>query len=167
MEWAALVLALVLILGLMLARALRDRPGGPPSTARRGSGRDGPDPGLTPEDTAELTREFAAAAEESSHALESLLDRRLWVLASRRVPLRAIRHAAGLPHSGRLVFADGTVLLARAQRPGELYRLALAVADGRSVTIDVWSHGPEGTALRCTWSRESADLLVLGLDQSD
>lgn len=155
MEWAALVLALVLILGLMLTRALR------------GSDQDTPDVGLTPEDTAELTREFAAVAEESSHALESLLDRRLWVLASRRVPVRAIRHAPGLPHTGRLVFADGTVLLARAQRPGELYRLALAVADGRSVTIDAWSHGPDGTALRCTWSQEGADLLVLGLDQAD
>lgn len=165
MEWAALTLALVLILGLALARALRDRrhrsDAHHPSVQPPHPG----DPAIAPQDEAELTREFAAVEQESGHALESLLELRVRVLASRHVPLRAIRTSPG-PHTGRLVFADSTVLLARARRPGELYRLALALPD-HSLTIETWSHEAEGTALRFTWSGESAELLVLGLDQAD
>ncbi|USQ80654.1 hypothetical protein [Ornithinimicrobium faecis] len=165
MEWAALTLALVLILGLALARALRDRrkPSGPhpAEQPRRRLG----DPELTPQDEAELTREFAAVAEESGHTLDSLLELRVRVLTSRRVPLRAIRAAPG-PHTGRLAFADSTVLLARARQPGELYRLALALPD-HAITIDSWSHEQDGTVLSFTWPQERAELLVIGLDQAD
>lgn len=165
MEWAALVLALVLILGLALARALRSRsaPPGPPRPEPLRRRLD--DPELAPQDEVELTREFAAVEAESGHTLESILELRVRVLASRRVPLRAIRAAPG-PRTGRLAFADSTVLLARARRPGELYRLALALPD-HAITIDAWSHEQDGTVLRFIWPQESAELLVIGLDQAD
>lgn len=160
MEWAVVALALVLVLGLGVVRALRSRPRGGAPRPRRPD-----DPVLSPEDEDELTREFAAVEAEGAHTLESLLDLRLRVLASRRVPLRAIRTAPG-PHTGRLAFADSTVLLARARRPGELYRLALAIPDN-ALTIDTWSHEDDGTVLTFTWAQDSAEVVVLGLDQHD
>lgn len=163
MEWAALALALVLILGLALARALRgprDAPVAHPSQQTRPGV-----PSIAPQDEAELTREFAAVEHESGHALESLLELRVRVLASRHVPLRAIRASPG-PHTGRLVFADSTVLLARARQPGELYRLALALP-GEALTIETWSHESDGTVLRFSWPGQSAELLLIGLDQAD
>lgn len=159
-----LILALALALGLGLARSLRDRrrrAEEPPEPPRRRPG----DPELTLEDEAELARELAAVEAQGSHTLESLLDFRLRVLSSRRVPLRAVR-AAPAPHTGRLAFADSTVLLARARRPGELYRLAMAVRDN-AITIDTWSHEQDGTVLRMTWPGESAELVAVGLDQAD
>lgn len=165
MEWAVPVLALLLALGLGLARALRasQRPEetAPRPHRRRVAG----DPELTPEDEAELEREFAAVEKEGAHTLESLLDLRLRILSSRRVPLRAIRAAPG-PHTGRLAFADSTVLLARARRAGELYRLAVAIPDN-AITIQSWSHEPDGTVLVFRWPQESAELVVIGLDQAD
>lgn len=160
-----LTLALVLALGLGLARALRDRSRPLAATGEQRPRRRPGDPELTPEDEAELEREFATVEQQGAHTLESLLDLRLRVLSSRRVPLRAIRAAPG-PHTGRLAFADSTVLLARARRPGELYRLALAVRDN-AITITAWSHEQEGTVLLFTWPGESAELVALGLDQAD
>ncbi len=160
-----LALALVLVLGLGLARALRDRrqraAARRPERHRHRPG----DPELTPEDEVELERELAAVEREGAHTLEALLDLRLRVLVSRRVPLRAIRPAPG-PHTGRLAFADSTVLLARARRPGELYRLALTVPD-HAIVIESWSHEEDGTVLRFVWPEDSAELLVIGLDQAD
>lgn len=156
-----LAIALAVGLGLALARALRG-PETPGSRPRR------PSPtaeGLVPDDEAELARTLAAAAREESHTLESLVDHRLRVLASRHVPLRAIRAAPG-PHTGRLAFADSTVLLARARRPGELYRLAVAIPDN-AITIEAWSHEQDGTVLTFRWPQDSAELVVIGLDQSD
>lgn len=161
MEWVALALALVLILGLALARALRDRR----QPSARHSWRPPEAPALAPEDEAELSREFAAVEQESGHRLTSLLDRRLRVLTSRRIPLRAIRPAPG-PRTGRLVFADSTVLLARARRPGELYRLAVAVPE-HSVTIDSWTHQQDGTVLHLVWAEDAVEVLAIGLNQAD
>lgn len=162
MEWVALTLALVLILGLALARALRERWRQPPSGH---PWRPSEAPALAPQDEAELSREFAAVEQESGHHLTLLLDRRLRVLATRRIPLRAIRPAPG-PRTGRLVFADSTVLLARAHRPGELYRLAVAVPE-HSVTLESWSHRPDGTVLHLVWPHDSAEVLAIGLDQAE
>lgn len=162
MEWVALTLALVLILGLALVRALRNSREQPPS---RHPWRPPEAPTLAPEDEAELSREFEAVEQESGHRLTLLLDQRLRILSSRRIPLRAIRPAPG-PRTGRLVFADSTVLLARARQPGELYRLAVAVPE-RSVTIGSWAHQPDGTVLHLVWSEDSAEVLAIGLDQAD
>ncbi|MCK0110726.1 hypothetical protein MWU75_01025 [Ornithinimicrobium sp. F0845] len=170
MEWAVLVLALALVLGLGVVRALRDRRQRRGTSAREPRApRPGPrrpdDPDVAPEDEAELAREFAAVEAEGAHTLEALLELRLRVLSTRRVPLRAIRAAPG-PHTGRLAFADSTVLLARARHPGELYRLALAIPDN-ALTIDAWSHEQDGTVLTFTWLHESAEIVVIGLDQND
>src|SRR5699024_1983300 len=114
---------------------------------------------------AELARELAAAERDGAAALEVLLDRRLRILTSRRIPLRAIRSAPG-PHTGRLAFADSTVLLGRARRPGELYRLAIAVPE-QSVTIKSWTQEVEGAVLHLVWGQEQAEVIIVGLDQAD
>lgn len=151
MEWVALLLALALVVGLAGVRA------------RRRPRRD--ELGLTPDDEAELTRGFAAAEHEDAHILETLLDRRLRTVQSRGVPLRAIRPAPG-EHTGRLVFANGTVLLARARRPGDLYIVALNIR-AHAICLTSWSRAPDGIVLCFQWEGKSAELLVLGLDQAD
>ena len=160
-------LALALLLGLALARALRDRRTSRADRAVRPARghRHKDEPLLAPDDEAELAREFATVEHEEAHVLEALLDLRLRTVQSRRVPLRAIRAAPG-PHTGRLVFANGTVLLARARRPGELYTVALNLRD-HAVCLDSWTHEPDGTVLQFRWDGESAELVVLGLDQAD
>ena len=163
MEWAALALALVLTLGLGLARALRERHPPPDSVVPQRREADAPE--FAPEDAAELERQLAAIAAEGAHTLESLLGLRLRILSSRHVPLRAVRAAPG-PRTGRLVFADSTVLLARARRSGELFRLALAIR-APAVTTESWSHEQDGTVLTFTWPRERAELVLIGLDQAD
>ena len=62
--------------------------------------------------------------------------------------------------------ADSTMLLARAHRPGELYRLAVAVPE-HSVTLESWSHRPDGTVLHLVWPHDSAEVLAIGLDQAE
>lgn len=156
--------ALVLVLGLGVARALGDRRRSPTRTPKQRKRRSD-DPQLNPQDELELERDFAAAAAEGAHTLESLIDVRLQQLCSRAVPLRAI-HAAPGPHTGRLAFADSTVLLARARRPGELYRLALSLPE-HSLTINSWTRELDGTVLRFSWEQQSAELVVIGLDQAD
>ena len=168
MEWIALLLALTLVLGLAVVRGRRQVPPHPgaarraPSRTRR-QRRD--DPVLAPDDEAELARGFAAAEHDDSHILDALLDRRLRTVQSRRVPLRAVRPAPGV-HTGRLVFANGMVLLARARRPRELSLVALNV-HAHAICLDSWSREPDGTVLRLTWNAETAELLALGLDQAD
>ncbi|WP_256841966.1 hypothetical protein [Ornithinimicrobium cryptoxanthini] len=167
MEWVVLLLALALVVGLAVVRARRPaRPdrAQPPQPARPRRPR-GDEPALTPDDEEDLARGFAAAEHDGSHILEALLDRRLRTVQSRRVPLRAVRPAPGV-HTGRLVFANGMVLLARARRPSELYLVALNVR-AHAICLDSWSHEPDGTVLRLTWNSETAELLALGLDQAD
>ena len=154
-----LLLALALVVGLAVVRGRRaDRPDRalPQRPARSRRPR---------RDDAELARGFAAAEHDDSHILDALLDRRLRTVQSRRVPLRAVRPAPGV-HTGRLVFANGMVLLARARRPGELYLVALNV-HAHAICLDSWSREPDGTVLRLTWTAETAELLALGLDQAD
>lgn len=167
MEWVVLLLALALVVGLAVVRARRaDRPDRAlPQRAARSRKPRGDEPALTPDDEAELARGFAAAEHDDSHILDALLDRRLRTVQSRRVPLRAVRPAPGV-HTGRLVFANGMVLLARARRPGELYLVALNV-HAHAICLDSWSREPDGTVLRLTWNAETAELLALGLDQAD
>jgi hypothetical protein len=168
MEWALLALALVLLVGLALARARHDgatsRGRGRKALGRRRRGA-ADELQLVPDDEAELAREFAAVEHEHAHVLDALLNLRLRTVHSRRVPLRAIRAAPG-PHTGRLVFANGTVLLARARRPGELYTVALNLRN-HAVCLDSWTREADGTVLHLRWADESAELLVLGLDQAD
>lgn len=160
MEWAIALLALALVLGLMVARAVRDR------SARPRTGARAPQDALAPQDESDLAREFAAVEEELGATRQRLLARRLEVLRTRQIPLRAVRPAPG-PRTGRLVFADGTVVIARARRPGELYVMAVQLHD-HAVCLESFTAADEGTVLRMVWPPEgSAELVALGLDQAD
>lgn len=148
-----MLLALALVVGLAVAH--RDR--------QRLTAAD--EPVLTAGDEADLVEQFAAAQRDSAHTFETLLLRRLHTVLSRRVPLRAIRTAPGR-HTGRLVFGNGTVLLARARRPGDLYVLAMGMTQ-HSICLDSWRREPDGTVLHFRWDGGAAQLLALGLDQAD
>lgn len=166
MEWAAVALALALILGLGIARALRAPGREPPGRAHAARTRKRlGDPAVSQEDAQDLARGFAEAERAAAHNLEALLEQRLHLVQSRRIPLRAIRAAPG-PHTGRLVFADGTIVLVQARRPGELYRLALNIPD-HALCVQGWTHKEDGTVLAFHWSDGQAELLVIGLDQAD
>lgn len=155
MKWV--VLALLVALAVVLGRWLRRR------RARQTAGSDLPD--LSPQELTELEQGFARVEREESGILETLLAARLRVLVSRGVPLRAMRPAPG-EHAARLVFANGTVLICRAERPGDLYALAIRV-HREGARLASWGSGPDGTVLRFSWPEGGADLIALGLDQSD
>lgn len=153
MEWVALAVLIALALGWW-GRRRHDRPAPEEEF-----------PGLSPAELAELERGFARVERETSGTLETLLAARLRVLVSRGVPLRAMRRAPG-EHTARLHFANGTVLIGQAERPGELYALAVQM-HREGVQLASWHAGPDGTVLRFSWPQGGADLLVLGLDQAD
>lgn len=166
MEWLLLAAAAGLVVGLAIARARG--PGRAPAQPARSSPR--PDPAatatLSAQDLADVRARFAAVLGEDARSRDVLVGARLEVLVRRRVPLRLLRPAPG-EHVARLVFADGTVLLARAAEPGEIYRVAMHV-EKHHVCLQAWAPHPDGQALRLAWDpRGHADLVALGLDQAD
>lgn len=165
MEWALLSAALVLVTGLGLARARRERPRDGGRRAREGPS-PADTPALTLEDASDLDARFAAVFDEASRTVEVLVEARLDVLRHRRVPLRAVRPSPG-PHAARLCFANGTVVLAQASRPGELFNLAIGLQH-HTICLESWSRVPEGLTLHFAWRPQgSAKLVAVGLDQAD
>lgn len=174
MQWVLLCALVAVLIGVAAAVAhvallLGDRGSAPaPSTAERAPAQLSPGPTSTfdPADIAELAERFAAVDAEQARAHCFAIDMRLRVLAHRRVPLRAVQPA---PTAGtaRICFADGTVVLARAARPGELVNLVCGVH--RAATcLASWNAGPAQTTMRFAWSHgRTADLIAIGLDQSD
>lgn len=175
MQWVLLCVLVAVLISVTAAVAhvaglLGDRPEPPANRAaelvvpaRRA---ERSEPTLDPADIAELAERFAAVDAEQARAHSFAIDMRLRVLARRRVPLRAVQPA---PTAGtaRICFADGTVVLARAARPGELVNLVCGVH--RAATcLASWNAGPPQTTMRFAWSHgHTADLIALGLDQSD
>lgn len=165
MEWALLSAAAVLVAGLGMVRARRERPKGRERRARPAPSTVDT-PALTLDDTSDLEARFAAIFDEASRTVEVLVEARLDVLRHRRVPLRAVRPAPG-PHAARLCFANGTVVLAHGSRPGELYNLAIGVQH-HTICLESWARVPEGLTLHFAWRpKGSAKLVAVGLDQAD
>lgn len=119
-----------------------------------------------PADIAELAERFAAVEAEQARAHSFAIGMRLRVLAHRRVPLRAVQPAPA-HGTARICFADGTVVIARAARPGELLNLVCGVH--RAATcLAAWDTGPHVTTMRFAWNHgHTADLIAIGLDNSD
>lgn len=84
---------------------------------------------LAPEDVAAL--EAVAAEVEAEYGLTSpaVLCVHLGRLMRRSVPLRGLQDA-GASRMGGLQFADGTVVLVRGQRAGDLGRIAVGIYYG-------------------------------------
>ena len=149
MEWALALVALALVVGLALAR--RAHPSPPPTP---------------PPVKDELELRFDAVLEEASEIKKRLVSARLDVLRDRRVPLRTIRAAPGV-HTARLLFANGTTVIAHARQPGQLYTVALHLRSAH-VTLDSWAQEHDGLVLRLIWGPEGrAELVAEGLDQAD
>jgi hypothetical protein len=117
-------------------------------------------------DLADLDAAFDRLCAAHSHELGVLLAARLSQLVGRRVPVRAIRQAPG-ERSVRVCFADGTVVLARGQIPGDFARVAWAL-HGRPVRLAGFSSDEAGTHLDFRWSPDQRMAAVaVGLDQPD
>lgn len=153
MEWIGAAV-LVLVVVLLVVQAVR----------RRAPGQD--DLGVAPQDEADLARAFEAVDRETGPTREKLLASRLEVLRQRRVPARRVRQVPG-SDSARLAFADGTVLIVRSHKPGELYVMAVILAE-HPVCVQDFNRVEQGTVVHLVWPpRGSLELEVLGLDQAD
>jgi hypothetical protein len=84
---------------------------------------------------------LAAVEREHGASVQRRLADRVAVLRLRRVPLRAIR-SAGEPPVVRLCFADGTVIRARTERPGDWAPVVLALSGGgHGVLVGSYTEG--------------------------
>lgn len=168
MGHALLVVGLVVgVLGALRwrlgRRATRDVPLGPRASP--------PPPGQAPARPAVgldpgLDEALSAVLDAHGSLVGDLLEQRLRGLVARQVPVRAIRPAPGV-RTGRVCFADGTVVLARSAQGSELAAVAMAMhrssilltgyaRDGGVTRLDLRGRGGQPMAL-----------LALGLDQPD
>ncbi len=147
-----------LVVGGLGAVRLRQRPA-PAGTSEAA-------PAGLPADLANLDAAFDRLCAAHSHELGILLAARLSQLVHRRVPVRAIRQAPG-ERSVRVCFADGTVVLARGNAPGDFARVAWAL-HGRPVHLAWFSSDEAGTHLDFRWSPDQRiGAVAVGLDQPD
>ncbi|HOB04931.1 MAG TPA: hypothetical protein PKM36_06630 [Propionibacteriaceae bacterium] len=102
--------------------------------------------------------------------LLALLGVRLDQLMARRIPVRGVS-AGPVLHSTRLRFADGTTLLVRSERSGNMARVLQAVLSGRPVLVERWERRSGGLALalavQSSGRRLHLGMVVLGPDQPD
>lgn len=124
-----LVLAMVVILSLGLLTVWAFR--------RRKSLR------LRPEDAAELEALGRGVLAEHHRQVAMRLQRVLETLRRRRVPLSRVQPVPGVRGQGILVFQDGTSIVARSTRPGDLGLVAVAALQGRVLLTAAEDNGSE------------------------
>ena len=163
MRWFALAAVVVAVAMVVLALVIVIRP------ARRTAA---PVTTVTEEElfgagAAELEAAFAAVEAEALAARRKLVRVRLESLRSHHVPLRRVTTSPG-PGVARLGFADGTGVLARAQRSGDFATIVRLHHRGGLVVTGYADH-PDGVvvALETSVGRGRCELVVVGLDQSD
>lgn len=160
MEWVGVGLATVVALALPVAGVLLIG-----ALLRRRSALP-PDLGMSPQDEAELVHAFQSVDRELGAAREKLLAARLEVLRRRQVPARGVRQVPGAD-AARLAFADGTVLIVRARKAGDLYVMAVSLVEHPVCVRDV-RHEEGNTVVQMVWPPHGhLELQVLGLDQAD
>jgi len=118
-------------------------------------------------DEAEIDALFVRAAQDFDGALTALMTARLRPVVLRRVPVKAVRPAPA-PHTARVLFADGTVVIARGHRPGDLGQLSVGVLLHPPVCL-VACRRVNGTTHLEFVLHHSRRLtaLAVGLDQAD
>lgn len=168
MEWALLLVALALVIGLGAqhgaaregARPHRSRPATPsPGTEELSAG-------VPPDDAHDVEQMFAVVDREAAEHLVRLLEVRMRDVIHRQVPVRGIRQSPA-PHVARICFSNGVVVLAASRRPGDLMHLAAAMLR-TSVTLDRFEVTPDGPALRFGWRHGGVlEVVAVGLDQAD
>lgn len=161
------MIALVVGLATAAANALhRDRV----PTAPAARGRPGPMAGPVANavvDEAELEAIFDRATRDFDGAMLALLTARLRPVVLRGVPVKAVRPAPA-PSTARVMFADGTVVIARGYRPGDLGQLSVSVLTQPSVCLVSYSRENDVTRLEFVLSRgRRLCAVAVGLDQAD
>ena len=115
----------------------------------------------------EIDAIFASAVLDFDGARAALISARLRQVVLRRVPVKSIRPAP-IPRTARVIFADGTVVIARGYRAGDLGMLSVSVLTEPPVVLR--SYHRENDATRLVFAvrddRRFAAQAV-GLDQSD
>ncbi len=99
-------------------------------------------------------------------AWRAIARNQLDAVLARHCPVRHVQ-ASPIDEIGRLVFGDGTVLLARARRPGNLGRLAVSVYS-HSISQEYVEPVEEGNDIVLSMPHgPRIALVVVGLDQPD
>jgi len=119
---------------------------------------------LSEEDLAELTEIGRQVAMEYGASSPAVIRLNLARLVSRRVPVRAIR-SGGTREVAGLCFADGTVVLVRGFRTGDLGRLAVR-AVLHQLTFEDYHAGRDGVIIDLASPRERVSVLAVGLDRA-
>ena len=86
---------------------------------------------LNPQDRAELEAAALRVASEFAGSAPEVIVATAAQLLHRQVPIRGVAGAALAPGVAELRFADGTVVIVRAQHPGDLGKLAVWRVHGR------------------------------------
>ena len=118
---------------------------------------------LAEEDVEELSAIGARVAAEYGASSPAVLSANLARLIRRQVPVRAFR-SGEVRCVGGLQFADGTVVLVRGRRAGDLGRLAAGVHVG-PVHLDDFHAEPDGVTVDVSFGGHHERLHALGITE--
>lgn len=118
---------------------------------------------LSATDVAELTEIGRRVAAEHGQSSPTVITTNLARLMGRRVPVRAVRPGA-IRTLGVLCFADGTTVIVKGHRPGDLGRIAAGIYFGR---VELAAFRPEGSGVtvEVRFGRRQESLSALGITQ--
>lgn len=117
---------------------------------------------LSAEDVAELTRIGHDIAAEYVLSSPAVLSANLARLLARRVPVRSVA-GGSIPRVGGLHFADGTVVLVKGMRTGDLGRVATR-ALLHQVTLEGFHCTNDGVVLDLLAAGHPVSLMAVSLD---
>ena len=119
---------------------------------------------LSPQDLAELEAAASRVAGEYAVSAPEIIVATATRLLHRRVPLRGIAGTALAQGVAELRFADGTVVIVRAEHPGDLGRVAIGLVHGR-VALLGFATAASRVALDVAHDRHRLRLTALGVRQ--
>lgn len=126
-----------------------------------------PEPAARSLEQDEIDAIFANTVLDFDGARAALISARLRQVMLRRVPVKSVRPAP-TPRTARVIFADGTVVIARGYRVGDLGMLSVSVLTDSPVVLRSYHQENDFTRLEFVVhdDRRFAAQAV-GLDQSD
>lgn len=119
---------------------------------------------ITPDDAAELHRAALRVAGEFALSAPEVIVATAGRLLRRQVPASALHGAAQAHGLGELRFADGTVIMVRAEQPGDLGKLAVRLIHNR-VLLDGCEASADGVTLEIVQADRRLRLRAIGVTQ--